>query len=87
MLIKGKNLTPEQTEIVLSAFIYRWTTENVHRVRIWENIVGKPAMPLQSDHDWLNEHAFYFVKDDSRLMKNRHYAEPDFMADLSNKKE
>lgn len=31
MLIRGDRLTPRQRELVLAAFIYRWTKDNPHR--------------------------------------------------------
>ena len=37
-------------------------------------------LPLMSDDAWVRDHAFYFVKDGSRLMEKRH-AEPAYMAD------
>ncbi len=80
MLIKGKDLTRRQSEQVLSAFHYRWTTGNCMRDEVYKNI-SKPTIPLQTDHDWINNHAFHFVKDGSRLMYNRHHCEPEFMAD------
>jgi hypothetical protein len=38
-------------------------------------------MTTKTDDEWLNTHAFHFVKDGSRLMRNRRYAEPAFMAE------
>jgi hypothetical protein len=81
MLIKGANLTANQIKLVKAAFIYRWTTENGQRESAWANSEGKPTIPLQSDDEWIKEHAFYFVKDGSRLMLNKHHAEPHYMAD------
>lgn len=80
MLIKGENLNQRQVEQVLSAYVYRWTTGNCMREQVYMNI-SKPTMPLQTDHDWLNDHAFHFVKDGSRLMANRRHCEPAYMAD------
>ena len=81
MLIKGKNLTDKQRKEVLNTFGYRWTVENKSRSSFWHGIHGKPTMELQSDEDWLAEHAFHFVKDGSRLCFNRHHAEPHYLAD------
>lgn len=81
MLIKGLNLNSEQRRQVLSAFIYRWTTDNPHRDFAWQNVQGQPQIDPISDEQWLADHAFHFVKDGSRLMVNRHYVEPAFMAD------
>ena len=83
MLIKGKNLNKRQREEVLNAFGYRWTLENETRARKWHkgfNNATLPTMPLQTDEQWLNEHAFHFVRDGSRMMLNRHTAEPHWMA-------
>ena len=80
MLIKGQNLNRQQVDQVLNAYIYRWTTGNCARDRVYANI-SKPTMPLQTDHDWINDHAFHFIKDGSRLMANRHHAEPHYLAD------
>jgi hypothetical protein len=35
----------------------------------------------ENDERWITTHAFYFVKDGSRLMANRRHAEPIYMAD------
>ena len=80
MLIKGSDLNAHQKSIVLRAFIYRWTAENPNRDRAYKNI-SKPTMPLKSDQEWLNEHAFYFVRDGSRLNRNYRHCEPAYMAD------
>jgi hypothetical protein len=79
-LIKGQDLTPRQSEQVLCAFVYRWTTGNCLRESAWKNM-RKPTIPLQSDHDWLNDRAFWFLNDGSRLALNRKHAEPVYMAD------
>lgn len=79
-LIKGQDLTPRQAEQVLCAFVYRWTTGNCQRKSAWKNI-SKPTIPLQSDHDWLNAHAFWFINDGSRLTLNKKHAEPFYMAE------
>lgn len=34
-----------------------------------------PTIPLITDDEWLNQYAFHFVKDGSRLMYNKLYAE------------
>ena len=81
MLIKGADLDYPQRQQVLNAFCYRWTTENPKRVQFWRDISSKPKIPLISDAQWLKEHAFHFTKDGSRLMANRHHAEPVSMAD------
>ena len=78
-LIKGSELNQRQTEQVLNAFIYRWTSGNNAREHVWANIVGKPTIPLVSDNEWLKDHAFWFINDGSRLAK-RHHAEPVYMS-------
>ena len=78
-LIKGTDLTPKQTQQVLCAYIYRWTTGNCARVRVWEKL-PKPKMALISDHEWLRIHAFWFVDDLSRPAKRRRHAEPAYLA-------
>lgn len=40
-----------------------------------------PTIPLQSDREWLEQHAFHFTQDGSRLMENRHFAELVWMAE------
>ena len=80
MLIKGKNLTESQRRQVLAAFTYRWTKENRSRSCAWKGIEGKPRIPLTSDEAWLTDHAFHFLVDGSRLMLNRHHAEPHYLA-------
>jgi hypothetical protein len=96
MLIRGDKLTQRQREQVLAAFIYRWTTGNKQRTQVYKcelcdirtpyvntqsaNGHSHPTIPLQTDDQWLAEHAFHFVADGSRLMANRRHAEPVFMA-------
>lgn len=81
MLIKGENLNEKQRQLVCAAFIYRWTVENRQRQDAWAGIDGKPTMPLQSDDQWIKEHAFHFVADGSRLSVSNRHAEPVYMAD------
>jgi hypothetical protein len=73
-LIKGENLTEKQKDEVLRAFIYRWTTGNHQRESVYMNL-SKPTMPLQSDTEWLKNHAFWFINNGSRLARNRRFAE------------
>jgi len=79
-LVRGDRLPAEARAEVLRAYIYRWTAENPDRERAWRGIKGQPTLPLQSDAAWLAEHAFH-VTDSGRLARNRHRAEPAFMAD------
>ena len=81
MLIKGENLNREQRKAVFNAFIYRWTVEMIPRDKEIYGSTSRPTLPRQTDNEWLQEHAFHFVKDGSRLMANRHHAEPAFLAD------
>jgi hypothetical protein len=78
MLIRGKDLTTRQKAQVKAAFLYRWTVENDRREAVWSKL-GKPTMPLQTDEEWINDHAFHFIKDGSRLSR-RSYAEPAYLA-------
>ena len=78
-LIKGADLSPRQTEQVLSNFIYRWTSGNNARQRVWHGIAGKPTIALITDNQWLAEHAFWFINSGSRLALNRKYAEPHYL--------
>ena len=75
-LIKGDQLSNEARKQVLSQFVYRLTTENNYPRR---NPCGARD-PAISDSQWLAKHAFY-VRKDGRLARNRHHAEPSFMAD------
>ena len=83
MLIRGKDLSANQRQLVLAAFVYRWTTENHQREASWRTVSGKPTIPLKTDAAWLAEHAFHFTKDGSRLMHNRPHAEPEYMAEIN----
>ncbi len=81
MLIKGRDLNESQKKQVLSAFIYRWTLDNPRLYEAYRNMDSKPTCPKVSDAEWLEKHAFHFLKDGSRLMANRRYCEPHYMAD------
>ena len=80
-LIKGSDLTPAQVAEVKRAFVYRWTKDNNKRNAVWRNPKHKPSTPLISDQEWLAQYAFHFVKDGSRLSKQRRWAEPAYLAD------
>lgn len=77
MLIKGNELTPKQREEVLNAFIYRWTRDNKNPARA----KTQARIPLVSDDEWLQDHAFHFVTNGSRLMYNRRYCVPAYEAE------
>lgn len=74
MLIKGKELNQKQRDEVKRAFVNRHTVD--HRAR-WAG----STQPTQTDRDWIESHAFHFVKDGSRLMANRNHCEPSYMAE------
>ena len=80
-IIKGNELNHKQRAQVLSAYIYRWTSDNPRRKSVWNNVVGKPTVPLITDNQWLTEHAFWFLNDGSRSARTHTHAEPAFMAD------
>ncbi len=82
MLIKGADLNDQQKRQVLSAYIYRWTSGNPQREAVWAKIEGKPTMPLQTDDEFLAEHAFHFVANGSRLKVHPNHCEPVFMAEV-----
>jgi len=79
-LIKGENLTSEQEEYVKKAYIYRWTADNKYRQSSWGSISSKPTIPLISDEQWFQEHAFWF-RNDGYLSESRKHAEPVYMAE------
>lgn len=80
MLIKGSDLSEKQKQLVLNAFIYRWTSDNRQRESSWSGIDGQPTIPLITDEEWLADHAFHFVRDGSHLSEKRH-CEPSYIAD------
>lgn len=53
-----------------------YTREQWHAYHTSHGAVDVP------DAEWLASHAFHFVKDGSRLMLNRMFAEPVFMAEV-----
>ena len=82
-LVRGDKLNASQKREVLSAFGYRWTTQNEGRARNWY-AAGKsepPRAPLVSDEQWLREHAFHFNAKTGRLSLNRKRAEPVYLID------
>jgi hypothetical protein len=97
VLIRGDRLPHNLQLAVLRRFIYRWTSDNSDRARVYHcpvcNVPGgdpnggvacrqyHPTMPLITDHQWLKEHAFHVTKDGARLMENRRHAEPASLAD------
>lgn len=82
MLIRGAELNPRQRALVLTAFSYRWTHENPRRQSVWSRVrAGTPRVPLQTDGQWLRDHAFHFVRDGSRLSARHHFCVPHYLAD------
>ena len=95
-LVRGADLNGAQRLHILNAFIYRWTHENAMRTRVYRcnlcdirkpyvntksaNGHTHPTIPLQTDTEWLAEHAFYINKDGSVSARHRH-AEPYYLAD------
>lgn len=80
MLIKGIDLNPKQKQQVLATFVHRCTYENGLTMQSWK-LCKTNKQYMLSDNDWLAEHAFYFIKDGSRLSAKHKQCEPSFMAD------
>jgi len=94
MLIKGKDLNEKQLREVQSAFIYRWTIENAGVERLYvmcgagavrHSGATMPTMDKVTDKEWIESHAFHFLKDGSRLSQKKQNAEPVYMADGGDK--
>lgn len=95
-LIKGDKLSIIQVKHVKAAYIYRWTHENAMRCRAYScklcniekpyvndksaNGHTHPTIPLQTDEQWLAEHAFYVNKDGS-FDRRRTHAQPSCLVD------
>lgn len=62
MLIKGKDLNDKQRAQVLAAYVYR------------HHAIGE-GKHYPNEQAWLVDHAFYFVKDGSRLALNHSFAQ------------
>jgi hypothetical protein len=79
VLIEGNKLTWSQRKQVLANFIYRWTVDNVNRVRAWKVSVPDPKswprIPLISDEEWLGRYSFHFTAT-GQLSRRKTYAEP-----------
>lgn len=76
-LITGDKLSAELKREVLSAFVYRLTTENGYPARN----PCRARVPAISDEQWLKEHAFY-VTAQGKLARNRRHAEPAYLAEV-----
>jgi hypothetical protein len=81
-LIKGKDLNNKQRRHVLASFVYRWTFENERAVRAHYSRLklSCPSMPLQTDAQYLAEHAFWF-KNNGEPTDVIRYCEPEYVAD------
>lgn len=71
-LVKGENLTASQIHQVKRAFVHRHTVEHPFRMRA--------DKPVQTDREYINEHAFY-IKADGTLAHIPKRCEPVYMAD------
>ena len=93
-LVRGDQLTPEMRRQVEDAFMYRWTKENKRRGSVYHcdkcDVVNNPfqgsnaeghqhpTIPLQTDAEWLHEHAFYFTN--AGKLQPRRHAVPAYLA-------
>jgi len=74
-LVKGKDLTSKQCDIVLRAFVYRLTQENGNKVG-----ATMPKAEWPTDERWILEHAFY-INDDGMLSNKPRRCEPHYLAE------
>lgn len=83
MMIRGDRLTAKQKDQVLAAFIYRWTIENRKsaEANFHHGGFSFPKIEPCTDAQWLTGHAFYFLKDGSRLNARKPYAESAILAE------
>jgi hypothetical protein len=72
MLIKGSELNDSQRKQVLAAFVHRNTVEHP--------FLKAGGLRNYTDAQYIAEHAFYFVKDGSRLTFTHRYCEPHYLA-------
>ncbi len=77
-LIPGAELTVAQRRQVLSAFVHRNTIEHPFGWGCNGHAFNQPS--TVTDAAWVAEHAFYFVKDGSRLNGSRKHCEPAYLA-------
>jgi hypothetical protein len=75
-LVNGSKLSASARTEVLRAYLYRVTIENPQGAML----TGATMAPI-SDARWLATHAFYVIKDGSRLARNCHHAEPSGVLD------
>lgn len=81
MLIKGSDLNQSQRKQVLNAFVHRNTIEHPAKWakdQKWSLPIGRI---IETDTEWVNAHAFYFVKDGSRLAFRPKHAVPSYLAE------
>lgn len=76
--VRGDKLTPALKKQVLAGFIYRWTSDNQERERVWTKLHSKPRIPLVTDEEWLKTHVFHVLQDMSRLSRNHHTCRPEY---------
>jgi hypothetical protein len=76
-IIRGDLLPKQWQDAVLSAYGYRWTTENQRRARAWYGKLGVPTMEPVSDAEWLESHSFYVTSEGTLSRRNR-YALPTY---------
>jgi hypothetical protein len=79
-LVRGDRLPSDLRREVLARYVYRWTSDNPDRERMWRGREGAPTIPLVSDAQWLRDHAFY-VTARGTLDRRRASAEPAYMAE------
>ena len=79
-LIRGDKLNEAQRKEVLAAYGYRWTIENKERATQWMGKDKVPTCMVTTDKNWLQEHAFYVLKNGS-LSHSHKRCEPACLAD------
>ena len=82
MLTIGTDLRPDVRKEVLNAYGFRWTVDNYTRAVKWYDSLGMPQMELQTDEQWLAEHAFYTRKD-GKLDRRYNHCVPAYMIDAA----
>lgn len=69
-MMRGAELPPRLQDEAKRRYVYRWTSENRHRVSAWLGVRGGPTLPLISDAEWLERTVFY-VRRDRRAFDRR----------------
>ena len=91
-LVPGRHLSARQVAAVKASFVHRWTRENPHRTQVYSctkcdirtpyvnetSAEGHthPTIPLISDQEWIEKHAFWVNADGS--LTERRGAEPHY---------